>query len=88
MQTEAPEPSEDWEPGCCALCGATSGVSAADRSYAFGIRNQLCWSCAVSRGGVYDEERDCWDRKPDLSDLPDEAYGTSPHEVRRGRPRG
>jgi len=82
------EPEErDAEAGSCALCGAPV-VAGAGRAYAFGAGNLLCGSCAVDRGGAYDAERDVWERAPDLSGLPDEAYGASPHEVRRGRRHG
>jgi hypothetical protein len=82
------EPEERDEEGwSCAQCGAAI-ASVGERSYAFGAGNQLCWTCAVARGGSYDAERDTWERPPDLSGLRDEAYGASPHEVRRGGRRG
>lgn len=74
---------EEWEAGTCAQCGAAV-ESVGERSFAFGAGNQLCWTCAVARGGSYDADRDTWERSPDLSGLSDEAYGASPHEVRRG----
>ena len=79
------EPEDrDREPEICALCGAAVGSGAAP-TYAFGAGNQLCWACAEERGGAYDADRDVWERAPDLAGLPDEAYGASPHERRRGR---
>jgi hypothetical protein len=65
-------------------CGARI-TSDLDRTFAFGAENLLCGSCAAARGGRYDAERDAWDPPPDLADLPDEAYGASPHEMRRRR---
>lgn len=82
------EPEEsDWEPGICVQCGAAVG-SGAEPGYAFGVGNQLCWSCAAERGGSYDADRDVWERAPGLSGLADEAYGSAPHEGRRGFRRG
>jgi len=82
------EPEDrDLEPGTCVQCGAAVDTGA-EPSYAFGTGNQLCWSCAGERGGRYDADRDVWERAPDLSGLADEAYGSAPHEVRRGRDRG
>ena len=77
----------DWEGGVCAVCGAAVR-SDTERSFAFGAGNRLCWNCALAHGGAYDEERDVWERAPDLSGLSDEAYGSAPHEVRRGGRRG
>lgn len=68
----------------CAVCG-TPVDPGRDRGFAFGADNVLCWACAEERGGSYDAERDTWSSAPDVSGLPDEAYGASPHEVRRGR---
>jgi hypothetical protein len=68
----------------CAACGA-SVAPGPERGFAFGSGNVLCWQCATARGGRYDEARESWDRAPDLSGLPDEAYGASPHEIERRR---
>jgi hypothetical protein len=54
-----------------------------ERGFPFGTGNVLCWTCALARGGGYDADRDTWLVPAGLSDLPDEAYGASPHEVRR-----
>ena len=76
---------EEWERGeSCAQCGAAVDASS-DRSFAFGAGNQLCWTCATERGGRYDAGREAWSVRPDVADLPDEAYGASPHERRRVR---
>jgi len=73
---------EEWDSAdVCALCGAV--VAAEAGGFAFGTGNVLCASCAAARGGRYDAERDVWDVKPELSGLPDEAYGAAPHERRR-----
>lgn len=68
----------------CAQCGARV-APAAERGFKSGVSVVLCWQCAIERGGQYDEERDEWIVKPHLEDLPDEAYGTAPHEVRETR---
>lgn len=74
---------EDWErPDTCSLCGAQIPADAPG-VFAFGAGNALCGECAMARGGRYDAEREVWDRAPDLADLGDEAYGSSPHEQRR-----
>jgi hypothetical protein len=74
---------EEWEePSVCAGCGAQ--VSETESPFAFGTENVLCSECALARGGRYDVERDVWEEAPDLTGLPDEAYGAAPHERRRG----
>lgn len=76
---------EDWErPEACVQCGAAIAPDS-DRAFAFGTGNFLCASCAGRRGGRYDPRRDVWEPAPDVSGLSDEAYGASPHEIRRGR---
>jgi len=74
---------DEWEEAAvCALCGAQ--VSDAESPFVFGTENVLCPECALARGGRYDPERDVWEAAPDLTDLPDEAYGAAPRERRRG----
>ena len=74
---------EEWdEAAVCVLCGAQ--VSAAENPFVFGTENVLCSECALARGGRYDAARDVWETEPDLTGLPDEAYGAAPHERRRG----
>ena len=68
----------------CAGCGR-SVAAGSEQTYAFGDENFLCAGCAVDRGGRYDEARDVWAVTPDLSGLPDEAYGAAPHERERRR---
>ena len=76
---------EEWENDeVCALCGELVSTGT-ERGYAFGTGNLLCLSCATKRGGQYDSERDRWEVAPDVGGLADEAYGSSPHEVRRRR---
>ncbi len=80
-----PEDPEDREVSAeCGLCGARISL-ASGRAFEFGAENVLCFDCALERGGRYDEARDVWEVSPDLSGLGDEAYGSSPHEIRRGR---
>ena len=80
----SPEDREEGE--ICASCGARI-VDELESGFAFGTENVLCATCAIRRGGRYDAQRDVWDQPPDLTGLADEAYGASPHEVRRGHDR-
>lgn len=59
----------------CVICGipVAAGI---DRGFSYGPSSVLCQSCAIRRGGVYDAERDRWEREPDLRGLPDER---APH---------
>lgn len=68
----------------CELCGARVSAST-EAAFAFGAGGVLCFECATRRGGSFDADRDLWDPPPDLEGLPDEAYGTAPHEIRKGR---
>ena len=70
------------EADVCASCGTRGAL---ERAFAFGTGNLLCAACAIARGGRYDALRDAWEVAPDLAGLADEAYGASPHEIRRGR---
>ncbi len=65
----------------CAQCGAPVDTDA-ERGFEFGICNLLCWTCSIERGGQYDAELDSWTVSPKVGDLPDEAYGTAPRELR------
>jgi hypothetical protein len=67
----------------CCLCGAVLTADS-ERGFGFGTGNVLCAACATARGGRYDAEREAWAVSPDLSGLPDEAYGAAP---RARRPR-
>jgi hypothetical protein len=67
----------------CSLCGSLLSLGPV-RAFGFGTDNVLCGACATARGGRYNAERDVWEVTPDLSGLPDEAYGAAPHERRRG----
>jgi hypothetical protein len=51
----------------CASCGLTTSPD--ERMYAFGVERGLCFDCAVSRGGFYDEDRDRWTIEPRVEDL-------------------
>jgi hypothetical protein len=73
---------EDFE--VCILCGAQVSAGS-ERVFGFGTENVLCGQCAIARGRRYNALRDAWEVAPDLAGLPDEAYGASPHEVRRRR---
>jgi hypothetical protein len=74
---------EEWErEETCGSCGAAISPDS-ERGYAFGLSGLLCWTCAIRRGGRYDAELERWVGPPDVSDLPDEEYGASPHERRR-----
>lgn len=52
----------------CADCGAQIS-RAAERGFAFGEAEVLCFACAERRGGRYDAEEDRWTRPPSLADL-------------------
>jgi hypothetical protein len=54
----------------CIACGKSIDASTA-RAFAYGEGDLLCWSCALERGGVFDEDREDWVRPPDLKGLPD-----------------
>ena len=82
MASGDPEDREERE--VCASCGERIAPES-ESAFGFGTGNVLCAVCATRRGGRYDASRDVWDEPPDLSGLADEAYGASPHEVRRGR---
>ncbi len=70
---------EDWEnTPVCVQCGSAN----AERGFQFGAAGLLCWTCALERGGRYDAERETWSESPDVSGLPDEAYGATPRERR------
>ncbi|HEY8427252.1 MAG TPA: hypothetical protein VIL20_02715 [Sandaracinaceae bacterium] len=58
--------SEALEYEICASCGAE--VRSAERAFAF-ESSVLCYECAISRGGIYDELHDRWTRAPDLEGL-------------------
>lgn len=51
----------------CADCGELipSGI----RSYEFGEQSQLCWSCAIRRGGSYDAKHERWTTNPSTDNL-------------------
>lgn len=72
MPTPEVEPDEGhgW---VCASCGAEiEGV--ADRPYAYGDDDVLCFACSVARGGVYDDHYDRWVTTPDLRDLEPDPF--------------
>jgi hypothetical protein len=71
---------EEWEtPQSCVACGGPVSEGT-ERGFSFGLRNTLCWSCAIARGGRFDAERDTWTEAPDITDLPDDAYGEAVDE--------
>ena len=52
----------------CAACGATI-VSTTYRAYACGTSTVVCWDCAVTRGGRWDDSQERWAEPPRVSDL-------------------
>ena len=52
----------------CADCGEGIEPGGA-RSYGFGEQSQLCWACAIKRGGSYDARQERWTTKPSTADL-------------------
>lgn len=63
--------SEEAQYEMCAGCGTE--LLPAERAYAFerAVSEDavLCYSCAIERGGEYDERRDRWTKGPDVRDL-------------------
>lgn len=51
----------------CALCGGDISLGR-DCAYAM-VGSALCFSCAVCRGGVYDDARRMWSSPPDVTGL-------------------
>jgi hypothetical protein len=80
MTSNDPEDREERE--VCALCGERLATET-EGGFRFGTGNALCPACALARGGRYDARRDAWEVAPDLTGLPDEAYGAAPHDRRR-----
>ena len=62
------DPSEATRDARCASCG-THITTSGDRTFPFGASSVLCFSCAVSRGGVHDEDADTWTTAPDTTGL-------------------
>jgi len=63
---------EDMQVTMCASCGEE--ISAArDRAYVIGEDEAICFSCAIDRGGEYDELEDRWTEGPDLAGVPSSA---------------
>ena len=60
--------SESRELVSCSVCGAEIAPGT-DRSFAYASDACLCFACAVSRGGAYDEVHDRWSSEPDTHDL-------------------
>jgi len=52
----------------CAACNAEIDPSL-ERAFGLGAGVVLCFACAVSRGGSYDEADDRWVSEPDTSGL-------------------
>lgn len=52
----------------CVLCGSDVSLGL-DCAYAMSVDAALCFSCAVCRGGVYDESRHTWIALPDTGGL-------------------
>jgi hypothetical protein len=80
MASGGPDDREAGE--VCGLCGASVSGST-ESAFSFGTAGLLCFECSMARGGRFDAQRERWDPPPDVADLPDEAYGAAPHEMRR-----
>lgn len=52
----------------CILCGCDVSLGR-DCAYAIGEASVLCFSCAVCRGGIYDEVNHTWTKLPDVTGL-------------------
>lgn len=59
--------SEARERDQCVDCGAE--VAALDRVYSVSDETDLCFACAVRRGGQWDEAHDGWSRPPEIADI-------------------
>ncbi len=63
--------SEEAQYETCASCGTE--LLPAERAFAFerAVSEDavLCYSCAIERGGAYDEVYDRWTKSPDVADL-------------------
>jgi hypothetical protein len=57
----------------CAACGSLVDPGR-ERAYGFGSQSTLCWACALSRGGDYDEMHDRWMRAPEVDDLAENQH--------------
>lgn len=67
---------EEWlQAEICAHCHGVLETGT-DCAFYFGEHGALCFSCAVARGGTYDDERERWTTPPRISDLPEVA---NPH---------
>lgn len=51
----------------CVGCGEPVGLR--ERSFSVTGEGVLCWSCALGRGGQYDQEVDDWIVAPETEDL-------------------
>ena len=60
--------SESYDLVACADCGAEISL-AADRVFLVTEDTGLCMTCAMKRGGVYDEAHDNWKKAPSLTGL-------------------
>lgn len=62
---------EDLEQLTCIECGTTIAVedAATERVFALTPEVILCHSCALRRGGVYDDADDKWKIAPNLEDV-------------------
>jgi len=60
--------SESEDLANCAACGCEIAAGR-DRAYEIGGNGVLCFSCALRRGGSYDEREDRWRTAPDISGL-------------------
>lgn len=58
-------------PALCSDCNRDLGVDPT-LFYEATSGAQLCWDCAIRRGGTFDAKQDRWVIRPDISDLPDE----------------
>ncbi|MEI8254707.1 MAG: hypothetical protein WCJ30_03455 [Deltaproteobacteria bacterium] len=52
----------------CRACGAEL-VSGRDREYVYSEEGEICFDCAIRRGGEYDALHDRWVKSPDVVDL-------------------
>ncbi len=60
--------SEERQLATCADCGARFDA-VSDRGFGIDAESALCWTCALRRGGTWDEEREQWSTEPGVADL-------------------
>ena len=61
-------------------------VSGRERSYEYSEEGEICFDCAIRRGGVYDEPHDRWAVAPAVRDLLEREWAGEPVVARHHIP--